>query len=77
MGPHRQHSTYLQLICAHLQGIIRSYRQAAQLAVNQVKKLSVDIGGKPEAEKREMLTKCAQTSLNSKLVSEEWWPVNG
>lgn len=52
-----------------LQGIIRSYRQAAQLAVDQVKKLAVDIGGKGAAERREMLQKCAQTSLNSKLVS--------
>lgn len=30
---------------------------------------SVDIGGRGKAETRDMLVKCASTSLNSKLVS--------
>lgn len=52
-----------------LQSIIRSYRQACQLAVSKVKELSVSLDGKGDAEKRELLVKCAATSLNSKLVS--------
>lgn len=51
-----------------LQGIIRSYRQAAQLAVARVRELAVDIGGKGLEERKQLLEKCAQTSLNSKLV---------
>jgi hypothetical protein len=50
------------------QSIIASYRQAAQLAVAKVKELSVSLEGKSDAEKRELLIKCASTSLNSKLV---------
>ncbi len=52
-----------------LQGIIRSFRQAAQLAVARVRELAVDIGGKDVEECKQLLEKCAQTSLNSKLVS--------
>ncbi|KAL4458807.1 hypothetical protein ABPG75_013672 [Micractinium tetrahymenae] len=55
----------------HPQGIIRSFRQAAQLAVSRVKELAVDIGGKDVEERKQLLEKCAQTSLNSKLVSGE------
>ena len=51
-----------------LQGIIRSFRQAAQLAVQHVRELSVDLGGKDAEERKALLEKCAQTSLNSKLV---------
>ncbi len=50
------------------QSIIRSYRQASALAVAKVKELSISLEGKSEAEKRSLLTKCASTSLNSKLV---------
>ncbi|KAK9811765.1 hypothetical protein WJX72_009677 [[Myrmecia] bisecta] len=55
----------------HPQSIIRSFRQAGLLAVQRVKELAVSIGGKDEAETRDLLTKCASTSLNSKLVSGE------
>jgi hypothetical protein len=51
-----------------LQSIIRSYRAACQLALEKVKQLSVSLEGKSDAEKRELLIKCATTSLNSKLV---------
>jgi T-complex protein 1 subunit eta len=36
--------------------------------VARVKELAVDIGGASAEEKKRMLQKCAQTSLNSKLV---------
>ena len=55
----------------HPQAIIRAYRQAAQLAVARVRELAIPIGGKGPEETRELLTRCAQTSLNSKLVSGE------
>ena len=54
--------------CPCLQAIIRSFRQAAQMAVARVRELAVDIGGKDLAERKQLLEKCAQTSLNSKLV---------
>eukprot|EP00879_Flechtneria_rotunda_P008190 GHRR01008580.1.p1 GENE.GHRR01008580.1~~GHRR01008580.1.p1 ORF type:complete len:234 (+),score=56.31 GHRR01008580.1:151-852(+) len=53
----------------HPRSIIKSYRQASQLAVEKVKELSVSLEGKGEDEKKELLLKCAATSLNSKLVS--------
>lgn len=66
-GPsHRQHAFWTH---SPLQGIIRSFRQAAQLAVARVRELAVDIGGKDVEERKQLLEKCAQTSLNSKLVS--------
>lgn len=55
----------------HPRSIIRSYRQACALAVSKVKELSVSLEGKSDEEKRDLLVKCAATSLNSKLVSGE------
>ena len=55
----------------HPRAIIRAYREAARLAVEKVRALSVSLEGKPEAERRDLLLKCAETSLNSKLVSGE------
>ena len=52
----------------HPQSLIRSFRQAGQLAVQKVKELSISIEGKSAEEKADMLKKCAMTSLNSKLV---------
>ena len=56
----------------HSQAIIRAFRQAALLAVARVKEISTDIStGLDEAERAELLRRCAITSLNSKLVSGE------
>ena len=55
----------------HPQSIIRSFRQAQQLAVQRVKDMAISIEGKQRSEKLELLQKCAETSLNSKLVSGE------
>ena len=52
----------------HMQAIIKAFRSAATLAVQQVKDSSISIAGKDEEEKRDMLQKCASTTLNSKLV---------
>jgi len=56
--------------CDHEQSIIQSYRQASVLAVQKVKELSVSLEGKGEEEKKQLLIKCAATSLNSKLVRQ-------
>lgn len=55
----------------HSQIIIKGYRQALQLCLNRIKEISVKIGDKSPAEKRELLEKCAQTSLNSKIISKQ------
>ena len=55
----------------HSQIIIKGYRQAMQLCLDRIKEVSVKIGDKAPAEKRELLEKCAQTSLNSKIISKQ------
>ena len=55
----------------HPQNIIKSFRQAAQIAVARVKELSISIEGKNDEEKAELLKKCAMTTLSSKLVGGE------
>ncbi len=42
---------------------------ASQLAVAKVKELSVSLEGKSDEVKKDLLKKCAMTTLNSKLVS--------
>jgi hypothetical protein len=58
--------TYIRL-CA-LQNIIRSYRQAGLLAVQKLRELSINIGTDDKTRQRDMMVKCAMTSMNSKLV---------
>lgn len=55
----------------HSQIIMKGYRTALQLCLDRIKEISVKIAGKGEAEKRELLEKCAQTSLNSKIISRQ------
>ncbi len=52
----------------HPQLIIKAYRQAAHKAVEYVRAAAINLGDKPREELRDLLEKCAQTSLNSKLV---------
>ena len=52
--------------------VIKAFREAAEMAVEHVKNISVDIyGGTGGEERKDLLRKCAVTSLNSKLVSGE------
>ena len=52
--------------------VARALRAAGALACARLRELAVPIGGgKDGTEKREMLIKCASTSLNSKLVCGE------
>lgn len=53
----------------HSSIIIAGYREAMQICVDRIKVVSVKIGDKNEEQKRELLTKCAMTSLNSKIIS--------
>lgn len=53
----------------HPQIIIRAYRSAVSLAIQRIKAIAVKIEKDNKEEMRELLLKCAATSLNSKLVS--------
>lgn len=55
----------------HPRVIIRAYRCAASLAVRRLKELSVDIHGRDAEETRNLLMRCASTSLNSKLIAHQ------
>ncbi|GJU61840.1 T-complex protein 1 subunit eta [Tanacetum coccineum] len=55
----------------HPQNLIRSYRTAAFMAIEKVKDLAVSIEGKSLDEKRNLLAKCAATTLSSKLIGGE------
>ncbi|KAI9001897.1 chaperonin Cpn60/TCP-1 family [Gaertneriomyces semiglobifer] len=50
------------------QVIIKGYRKAALLAVNKVKEMAVMVERKNESEFRDLLEKCAATSMSSKLI---------
>ncbi|CAE8643134.1 unnamed protein product [Polarella glacialis] len=50
--------------------IIKGYRMACNLAVQKLLDIAVDLKEKTEEEKRSMLQKVAETTLNSKLVSD-------
>ena len=52
------------------QTIIRGYRKAAELAIQKLKDMSIDLTTKTQEEKNDMLRKCAETTLNSKLVAD-------
>jgi T-complex protein 1 subunit eta len=55
----------------HSSVIIKAYREAMHLCIARVKEISVKINDKSEAEKRDLLLKCAMTSLNSKIISRQ------
>ena len=57
----------------HPRLVMKSIREASVLAVKAVKEMAVDIfaDAGSDAERKELLKKCAMTSLNSKLVSGE------
>ena len=53
----------------HPQVIIKSLRLGARMAVDRIKEISIKVTNKDKAEQRRLLTKCAQTTLSSKLVA--------
>ena len=50
------------------QAIMRAFRAAGALAVQQVRDSAVSVEGASEEETKDLLRKCAATTLNSKLV---------
>lgn len=52
------------------QTVIKGYRKACELASQKLKDMSIDLSNKSEVEKTQMLRKCAETTLNSKLVAD-------
>jgi T-complex protein 1 subunit eta len=54
----------------HSQIIIKGYRDACNRCIDRIKDIAVRIGDKSIEEKRDCLIKCAETSLNSKIISK-------
>jgi T-complex protein 1 subunit eta len=54
----------------HSSIIIKGYREAMAKCVERIREISVKITDKEPEERRELLKKCAQTSLNSKIISK-------
>jgi T-complex protein 1 subunit eta len=55
----------------HSSVIMAGYREAQQMCIDRIKEISYKIADKPEAEKRDLLMKCAATSLNSKIIARQ------
>lgn len=51
--------------------IIKGYRKAAQLAIDKLDSLALDLSKRSAQEKFDLLKKCAETALCSKLVNKE------
>lgn len=49
--------------------IIKGYRKALNICLDRIREISIKLKEKDDAEKRDMLKKCAMTSLNSKLIN--------
>jgi chaperonin GroEL (HSP60 family) len=57
-----------------VQAIIKAFRTAGQLAVEHVRKAATSIAVKDPEETKQLLQKCASTTLNSKLVRTQTAP---
>uniref|UniRef100_A0A8W8IMT1 T-complex protein 1 subunit eta n=4 Tax=Magallana gigas TaxID=29159 RepID=A0A8W8IMT1_MAGGI len=55
----------------HPQIVIRAFRKATDLAVQRIKEISVKVKKDDKGEHRELLEKCAATTLSSKLVAHQ------
>ena len=55
----------------HPQIIVRAYQQAASLAVEKLREIAVRIPKDDAAQLRDLLEKCAATTLSSKLVAHQ------
>jgi T-complex protein 1 subunit eta len=53
----------------HPSVIIRGYREAMQKCIERIKEVSIKIADESIEGRREILKKCAETSLNSKIIS--------
>mmetsp|Transcript_73229 Transcript_73229/g.145244 ORF Transcript_73229/g.145244 Transcript_73229/m.145244 type:complete len:563 (+) Transcript_73229:60-1748(+) len=50
--------------------IIKGFRMACHLSLTKLQDIAVDLREKTDEDKRDMLIKCAETTLNSKLVAD-------
>lgn len=55
----------------HPRVIIKSFRCACRMAIAHIRELSISVSCHNKAEMKQLLKKCAMTSVNSKLISEE------
>lgn len=55
----------------HSQVIIKGYREACQKSIERIKEISIKIADKSDEEKRDLLEKCSQTALNSKIIASQ------
>ncbi|XP_048747799.2 T-complex protein 1 subunit eta-like [Ostrea edulis] len=55
----------------HPQIIVRAFRKATSLAVQRIKEISVKVKKDDKGEHRQLLEKCAATTLSSKLVAHQ------
>jgi len=55
----------------HSQVIIKGYREACQKCIERIQEISKKIGNKEADEKRDLLMKCSQTALTSKIISNQ------
>jgi T-complex protein 1 subunit eta len=58
----------LILLCSSFRSFLQGYRKAALLAIEKINSISIGIEETPLA-RRNLLEKCAKTSLNSKLIA--------
>ena len=54
----------------HPSVIIKGYREASTKCIERIKEASVKIADESPSERRDILKKCAMTSLNSKIISK-------
>ncbi len=54
----------------HPSVIIKGYREAAAKCIERIREVSIKIADDDIKQRREILKKCAQTSLNSKIISK-------
>jgi len=55
----------------HSQVIIKGYREACQRCIERIRDISIKIADKSDDEKRDLLEKCSQTALNSKIIARQ------
>ena len=62
-----------QFLDEHLapQLIIKGFRKASELAIKRLDELALDLSKKSSKDKFDLLKKCAETALCSKLVNKE------
>lgn len=54
----------------HSSVIIKGYREAMQKSIDRIREVSIKIADNSTESRRDILKKCAQTSLNSKIISK-------